>query len=259
MKTVLLCGGFGTRIRDVSEDVPKPMIQIGPYPILWHIMKQYEHFGHKDFVLCLGHLSHKIKDFFRNYETYNTDFTIDFAKKTMETHKDHTDLDWRVTLVETGLHAMTGARVKKIARYIGNDEHFMLTYGDGVSDVDIGKLLAFHKSHGKILTVTGVMPPGRFGEISTGDKDVVVGFNEKPQSTGGLISGGFFVCNRNIFEYLPDGDDLIFERAPMKALVADQQMVVYRHDGFWHPMDTNRDYLYLNELYNKGQAPWIRG
>ncbi len=257
MKTVILCGGLGTRIRDVSENLPKPMIPVGPYPILWHIMRHYDHFGHKDFILTLGYLSHKIKDFFINHKTYASDFTIDMANDVISTHKADESVDWRVTLAETGLNTMTGSRVKKIARYIGKDEHFMLTYGDGVSDVNLDELIEFHKRHNKLITVTGVRPPGRFGEIEASDAGIVSGFNEKPQSTGGLISGGFFVCHRNVFEYLRDGEDLVFEKDPLKALVADQQMAVYRHEGFWHPMDTHRDYLFLNELYSKGEAPWI--
>ncbi|MCS6765361.1 MAG: glucose-1-phosphate cytidylyltransferase [Candidatus Protistobacter heckmanni] len=259
MKVVILCGGFGTRIRDVADDIPKPMIPIGRYPILWHIMKRYASFGHKEFVLCLGYKSQVIKDFFLNYEAHTKDFTISLGRSGgLQFHNDHDESDWRVTLAETGLNAMTGARVRRIRNYIGNDEHFMLTYGDGVGDVDIDKLLAFHKAHGKTLTVTGVRPPGRFGELVAGDDGVISEFNEKPQATAGRISGGFFVCSRGLFDYLDDREDLMFEQEPMARLVADRQLAMYQHDGFWQPMDTSREYQLLNAIYAKGSAPWVR-
>jgi glucose-1-phosphate cytidylyltransferase len=259
MKVVILCGGYGTRIRDVTESLPKPMINIGPFPILWHIMQYYTSFGHKDFVLCLGYKSSTIKDFFLNFKAHTSDVTLDLNKpeKTIY-HGAQQNLDCRVTLAETGLNAMTGARVKKIAKYVADDDTFMLTYGDGVGDVDLNKLLQFHRSHGKILTVTGVRPPGRFGELCADEKGVVTEFNEKPQTTGGRISGGFFVCNRKIFDYLPDDDALVFEQDPMRRLVKDGQMHVFNHDGFWQPMDTYREYSLLNDLYSRGEAPWIR-
>lgn len=259
MKVVILCGGYGTRIRDVTESLPKPMINIGPYPILWHIMQYYTSFGHKDFVLCLGYKSSAIKDFFINFKVHTSDVTLDLNKpeKTIY-HGTQQNLDCRVTLAETGLSAMTGARVKKIAKYVADDDTFMLTYGDGVGNVDLDKLLEFHRSHGKILTVTGVRPPGRFGELCASDSGLVTEFNEKPQATGGRISGGFFVCSRKIFDYLPDDDSLVFEQEPMRRLVKDGQMMVFSHDGFWQPMDTYREYSLLNDLYNRGEAPWIR-
>ncbi|MCS6763623.1 MAG: glucose-1-phosphate cytidylyltransferase [Candidatus Protistobacter heckmanni] len=256
---VILCGGFGTRIRDVADEIPKPMIPIGRYPILWHIMKRYASFGHKEFVLCLGYKSQVIKDFFLNYEAHTKDFTISLSRSSdLQFHNDHDESDWRVTLAETGLNAMTGARVRRIRNYIGNDEHFMLTYGDGVGNVDIDKLLAFHKAHGKTLTVTGVRPPGRFGELVAGDDGVISEFNEKPQATAGRISGGFFVCSRGLFNYLDDREDLMFEQEPMARLVADRQLAMYQHDGFWQPMDTSREYQLLNAIYAKGSAPWVR-
>jgi glucose-1-phosphate cytidylyltransferase len=262
MKTVILCGGYGTRIRDVAEDIPKPMIPIGEYPILWHIMKYYSRFDHKDFVLCLGYKGSSIKDFFINYDFLTRDFTITLGNR--ETHaqkvtyyNDHSENDWNVTLADTGLNVMTGARVRKIKKYIGNDDTFMLTYGDGVGNVDLKKLLEFHKSHGKIMTVTGVKPPGRFGEIKTDSKGIVTEFNEKPQATGGKISGGFFVCNKKIFDYLEERDDLVFEQEPINRLVKESQLAVYEHDGFWMPMDTSREYNLLNSLYKKGEAPWV--
>lgn len=258
MKTVILCGGYGTRIRDVAENIPKPMVPVGGVPILWHIMKYYAEWGHKEFVLCLGYKAEAIKDFFLNYEAQTRDFTLMLGShKSIEYHSDHNESDWRVTLADTGLDAMTGARLRKVRSYVADAEHFMLTYGDGLSDVDLGALVRFHKNHGKILTVTGVRPPGRFGELMSDGKGQVTEFNEKPQAGAGLISGGFFVCRKEIFNYLDDRDDLMFEQEPIHRLVTDRQMVVYEHPGFWQPMDTYRDYSYLNDLIKKGSAPWV--
>lgn len=258
MKTVILCGGYGTRIRDVAENIPKPMVPVGGVPILWHIMKYYAEWGHKEFVLCLGYKAEAIKDFFLNYEAQTRDFTLMLGShKSIEYHSDHNESDWRVTLADTGLDAMTGARLHKVRSYVADAEHFMLTYGDGLSDVDLGALVRFHKDHGKILTVTGVRPPGRFGELMSDGKGQVTEFNEKPQAGAGLISGGFFVCRKEIFNYLDDRDDLMFEQEPIHRLVTDRQMVVYEHPGFWQPMDTYRDYSYLNDLIKKGSAPWV--
>lgn len=257
MKVVILCGGYGTRIRDVADDIPKPMIPVGRYPILWHIMKYYSTFGHKDFVLCLGYKSQVIKDFFLNYEAHTKDFTISLGRSSdLCFHTDHDESDWQVTLAETGLQAMTGARIKRIRQYVGNDD-FMLTYGDGVGDVDLAQLLAFHRSHGKALTVTGVRPPGRFGELVS-DTGKVVAFNEKPQTAGGRISGGYFVANAKLFDFLDDNEDLVFEQGPMRRLVSDGQLMVYEHDGFWQPMDTSREYQLLNDMYAQGTAPWVK-
>ncbi len=256
MKTVILCGGMGTRIRDVADDIPKPMIPIGGLPILWHIMKYYAHFNHKEFVLCLGHKSEVIKNFFLNYDSTTRDFTVRMGKNhAIEYHNDHSEPDWAVTLAETGEKAMTGARVKRVQKYVGKDDLFMLTYGDGVGNVDLNALLAFHKKHNKVLTITGVRPPGRFGELSTVDGHVT-GFNEKPQTSTGLINGGFFVCSRKFFDYLDDREDLVLEKEPMKRLVQDQQMMVFEHTGFWQPMDTAREYQLLNSVYQSGEAPW---
>jgi glucose-1-phosphate cytidylyltransferase len=221
-------------------------------------MKYYARWSHRDFILCLGYKGQVIKDFFLNYEAHTRDFTIRLgADKSIEYHTEHEESDWRVTLADTGLEALTGARIRKIRKYIGNDDSFMLTYGDGVGDIDIERLAAFHRSHGRILTVTGVRPPGRFGELMSDSQGLVTEFNEKPQATGGCISGGFFVCRREIFDYLDDRDDLTFEQEPMRALVRDRQLAVYEHDGFWQCMDTYRDWQYLNGLYEKGKAPWM--
>lgn len=257
MKTVILAGGYGTRIRDVADDIPKPMIPIGPYPILWHIMKTYAHFGHKDFIICLGYKGQVIKDFFLNYEAYTRDFTISFGSGTLTYHNTHKEFDWKVTLTDTGIRSMTGSRISRIRDYVGNED-FMLTYGDGVSDVNIEELLKFHKSHGKILTVTGVRPPGRFGEMVSDEEGKVLAFNEKPQASAGRISGGFFVASPKIFDYLNDNEDLVFEQEPIHKLVNDKQLMMFEHDGFWQPMDTSREYLLLNSLYEKGEAPWIK-
>ncbi len=258
MKVVILCGGQGTRIRDVAENVPKPLVSIGNLPILWHIMKYYAHWGHQDFVLCLGYKGQAIKDFFINYEAHTCDFTLQLGKKSaIQYHTDHTEANWNITLADTGTNSMTGARIRKIEKYIGNDEHFLLTYGDGVCNVDLDRLIAFHKTHGRALTVTGVRPPGRFGELVSNDGSVVTEFNEKPQATGGRISGGYFVCSRKVFDYLNKADDLVFEHEPLKALVRDGQMSMFEHDEFWQCMDTYRDWQYLTSLIENGKAPWM--
>lgn len=257
MKVVILCGGYGTRIRDVAENIPKPMIPIGRYPILWHIMKYYSVYGFKDFVLCLGYKGKVIKDFFLNYEAHTKDFTISLGRcGVIDFHTDHGESDWTVTLSDTGLKSMTGARVARIQKYIDEDD-FMLTYGDGVGDINLLELLNFHRSHGKTLTVTGVRPPGRFGEL-VNKSGRVVEFNEKPQATEGLISGGFFIANKKLFDYLSEDADLVFEQEPMRNLVKDGELMVYRHEGFWQPMDTSREYQLLNNLYEQGKAPWVK-
>ena len=257
MKTVILAGGYGTRIRDVADNIPKPMIPIGPYPIIFHIMKLYAKFHHKDFIVCLGYKGQTIKDFFLNYETSTRDFSISFGTRKITYHNNHTEDDWNVTLADTGLRSMTGSRISQIKKYLGNED-FMITYGDGLSDVDINKLIKFHKSHGKTLTITGVRPPGRFGEMKTKEKGQVLEFNEKPQASAGRISGGFFVASPKLFDYLNDNEDLVFEEEPMRKLVSDNELMMYEHDGFWQPMDTNREYQLLNSLYAKGEAPWTK-
>jgi glucose-1-phosphate cytidylyltransferase len=259
MKTVILSGGFGTRIRDVADDIPKPMIPIGGLPILWHIMKYYASWGHREFVLCLGYKGHAIKDFFLNYEAYTNDFTIVLGSPQPPRYRDvHPDSGWEITLADTGLRTMTGSRVAKVRQYLGGERDFFLTYGDGVGDVDLRALEEFHRSHGKIFTVTGVHPPGRFGELTYDGDRRVTGFNEKPQVSGGRISAGFFACRAELFDYLPEGDSVMLEQDPMRQLVSDGELMVFEHDGFWHPMDTYRDYAYLNEIHDRGEAPWVR-
>ncbi|MBL1140631.1 MAG: glucose-1-phosphate cytidylyltransferase [Proteobacteria bacterium] len=258
MKVVILCGGYGTRIRDVTDDVPKPMIPIGPYPILWHIMKYYSCFSYNDFVLCLGYKKDVIKDFFLNYAAHTRDFTITLGKQdSIEFHTNHDESDWNITLADTGLNSMTGARVKMIEKYTGKED-FMLTYGDGVGDINIDELIAFHNSHDKALTISGVRPAGRFGELVSDDNGLITEFNEKPQATGGRISGGYFVARPHLFDYLNKDEKLVFEKEPMNKLVENSEIMVYEHDGFWQPMDTSREYYLLNELYEKGKAPWVK-
>ena len=258
MKVGILCGGYGTRIRDVAENIPKPMIPVGQYPILWHIMKYYAFWGHEDFVLCLGYRGDCIRDFFLNYRSHTTDFTIDMSgKRPVEYHTKEKAESWKVTLAETGQNAMTGARIKRVRKYFSNEENFLLTYGDGVGNIDIKKLVNFHTAHGKILTVTGVRPPGRFGELQCTDRGLVTEFNEKPQTTGGMISGGFFVCRNEIFDYIDDREDVVFEQEPLRNLVKDGEMMVFKHDGFWQPMDTSREYQLLNQMYDQKRAPWV--
>ncbi|MGV8948020.1 MAG: glucose-1-phosphate cytidylyltransferase [Candidatus Paracaedibacter sp.] len=255
MKAVILCGGYGTRIRDVTSEIPKPMIPIGNYPILWHIMKHLSFYGIKEFVLCLGYKSEAIKDYFLNYQHRRIDFTVNLTSQEVIKHTQHQDEDWSITFAETGLESLTGARIKKILPYVANEDDFLLTYGDGVSNINIENLLSFHKSHGKLLTVTGAHPPGRFGELEISGHQVT-GFNEKPQSTEGWISAGYFVCNKSIFHYLNDDLNLIFENDPINRIVKDGHLMAYKHSGFWHPMDTSRDYHLLNDLWKSPNAPW---
>lgn len=257
MKTVILAGGYGTRIRDVASDIPKPMITIGTNPILWHIMKYFACFDIKDFILCLGYKGETIKDYFLNYQKRQNDFTLDLRTQTIVDLTKYTVDDWQITFAETGLNSMTGARLYKIRHYLESEETFMLTYGDGVANIDISKLLAFHKAHGKLMTVTGGHPPGRFGELEI-DGQQVVGFNEKPQVTEGWISAGYFVCNRKVLDFLTDNEDLVFERDPIENIVKEGQLMAYKHEDFWHPMDTSRDYNLLNQLWAQNKAPWKR-
>ncbi|MGA2275288.1 MAG: glucose-1-phosphate cytidylyltransferase [Bryobacteraceae bacterium] len=254
MKVVVLCGGLGTRLREESEFRPKPMVEIGGRPILWHIMKTYAHYGFREFVLCLGYRGNMIKDYFLNYEAMNNDFSICLGQPAnIRYHGHHTEQGFTVTLAETGLNTMTGGRIRRIEKYIDSDL-FLLTYGDGLSDVDIRALLEFHHSHGKIATVTTVPPISRFGVVKINDSGVVERFTEKPKGNGS-ISAGFFVLNRAVFDYLGDGD-YIFEREPLERLSAEGQLMAYRHRGFFYGMDTFREYQYLNELWNSGAAPW---
>ena len=256
MKVVILAGGYGTRIRDVSDNVPKPMIKIGSYPIIWHIMKYFSVYGFKEFIICLGFKGEIIRNFFINYELYTKDITFRLGEKNKNSlYGRHSESDWEISLIDTGINTMTGGRIARIKKYI-NDDNFFLTYGDGVSDVDLNKLLKYHNSHKKILTVTGVRPPGRFGELRE-KNSLVTEFNEKPQTSLGRISGGFFVANKKIFNYLSEDNDLVFEEKPIKDLVKQKQFMMFKHNGFWQPMDTSREYKMLNYIYEKKKAPWV--
>ena len=259
MKVVILCGGYGTRIRDVADDIPKPLIPIGDAPILWHIMKYFSLWGLSEFILCLGYKGSQIKDFFINYQTRMNDFTITLGEEDkIEYHNKHDEASWKVTLIDTGIHSLTATRLRMVRDHVKNDDSFMLTYGDGVADIDIHALINYHNNHSGALTVSGVRPPGRFGEIELNATGDVLGFNEKPQATGGVISGGFFVCRQEVFDYLPDNENVMLEQQPIQGMTRDGKMKVYAHQGFWQCMDTQRDFNLLNDLVNTDQAPWMK-
>ncbi len=253
MKTVLLCGGFGTRLSEETSLVPKPMIQIGDMPIMLHIMNIYSKFGYNEFVLALGFKAEVIKEYFLNFYALRNDFRINLQDGSLNYIKENKN-NWIIDLVDTGLSSMTGGRLARLKNQVGN-KTFMLTYGDGVSDLDINKLISFHKSHGKLATFTAVHPPSRFGVIEM-DGDLVTSFKEKPQTEAGWINGGFFIFEPGVFDYLQDGDQTILERAPLENLAKNGQLMAYKHHGFWQCMDTLRDKLYLNKLWSSGDAPW---
>lgn len=254
-KVVILCGGRGTRMKGETEMLPKPLIEIGGKPILWHIMKTYTHYGYKDFVLCLGYKGSLIKEYFFHYHVLSNDFTIRLSnEREMKFHNQSDEIDWSVTLVDTGINTLKGARIKKIEPYIDGDL-FLLTYGDGIADVNIDKLIDFHRSHGKIGTLTGVRPPSRFGDIVV-DRGRVMDFTEKPQASAGLINGGFFVFNRKIFDYLTTDERCDFEVGALEKLAKDGELMVYDHKGSWECMDTVRETEHLNERWNNNQAFW---
>ena len=254
MKVVILAGGMGTRISEESHLRPKPMIEIGESPILWHIMKCYSHFGFNDFVICCGYKQYVVKEYFANFFLHNSDITFDFRLQNhMVVHKSISE-PWRVTIVDTGRDTNTAGRIGRIKHYV-QDETFMMTYGDGVSDVDIGKLLEFHNSHGKIATVTAVQPTGKFGSMTISESDQVTSFREKVTGDGSWINAGFFIFSQGIFDYLTD-DQMDIARAPMENLSADGQLRAFRHSGFWQPMDTLRDKLALEEMWASSDCPW---
>lgn len=256
MKCVILCGGIGTRLREETEYQPKPMVHVGPRPILWHIMKIYAHYGHTEFVLPLGYKGDVIKEYFFHYEIMNNDVTIELGKPdSFYLHKSHSETGWKITMADTGLQTLKGGRIKNIEKYI-TDETFLLTYGDGVADIDINALVAFHNSHGKIATVTGVNPASRFGGLSV-EGNNVKSFREKPKDgTGDLISAGFFVFNRKLFNYLTSDEHCDLEYGALECIAAEKELMVYRHKGFWACMDTQRDMDALNEMWKEGRAPW---
>lgn len=253
MKVVILAGGLGTRISEESHLKPKPMIEIGDRPVLWHIMKTYSHFGFNDFIICLGYKGYLIKEYFANYYLHQSDVTIDLKENDMQIHNSKAE-PWRVTLVDTGLNTMTGGRIKRIQKYIEN-KTFMLTYGDGVGSVDIAELLKFHKRHNKYATVTAVQPSGRFGALNVDENNSILSFQEKPKGDGAWINGGFFVLEPQIFNYI-NGDETLWERQPLEGLAKDGQLVAYKFTGFWQPMDTLRDKNHLEDLWKSGNAPW---
>jgi len=256
MKVVILAGGLGLRMSEETGIQPKPMIEIGGRPILWHIMKIYSHFGFHDFIICTGYKGYVIKEYFANYFLHQSDVTIDLAHNKLEV-LNNTAEPWRVTLIDTGQNTMTGGRVKRVQKLIGN-EPFLLTYGDGVADIDIHKLIAFHENHGKAITITAVLPEGRFGALSINEDKKVESFLEKPKGDGAWVNGGFFVCEPKIFDYITEGDQTVFEQTPLENLSKDGEMYAYKHQGNWLPMDTLRDKTKLNELIDKGKAPWIK-
>ena len=254
MKIIILAGGWGSRLGQLSESVPKPMVSIGNKPVLWHIMKIYSHYGFNDFIIALGVKGHVIKDYFYNFESINNDYTIDLLSGSIQYHNKHNESDWKVTLVDTGLNTLKGGRIKRLEKYLTDDIN-MITYGDGLADININKLLAYHKSHGKTITITGVRPPARFGEL-VDKKGLLISFAEKPQTSTGLINGGFMVFNRNLLDYLTEEEECDFEFDALEKLTKQSEIMVYKHDGFWECMDHERDVSHLNKLWNSNKAFW---
>lgn len=254
MKVVILAGGFGSRISEESHLKPKPMIEIGDNPILWHIMKSYSYYGYNDFVICCGYKGYVIKEYFADYYLHRSDITFDFSCENQMIIHNNVAEPWKVTLIDTGLNTMTGGRIKRIRKYIG-DEPFFLTYGDGVSDVDIHLLLEFHKNHGKLATLTAVQPGGRFGSLDISENNTIERFAEKTIEEGGWINGGFMVLDPKVIDYIKD-DATVFEKGPLERLSNEKQLKAYMHSGFWQCMDTLRDKLYLEEKVESGTAPW---
>lgn len=256
MKVVILAGGKGTRISEESVLKPKPMIEIGDMPILWHIMKLYSYYGYHEFIICCGYKGYMIKEWFADYFLHMSDVTFDFTRGNKMIVHNHVAEPWKVTLIDTGEESMTGYRIKQIQKYIPDNESFMLTYGDGISNVDISSLVHFHKNHGKIATMTAVQPNGKFGVLDIVESGKIAKFAEKPQGDGGWINGGYMVLNPGIFRYLRNDENLIFEREPLEQLAADGELVAYKHYDFWQPMDTMRDKVQLNDLWKRKTAPW---
>jgi glucose-1-phosphate cytidylyltransferase len=252
MKVVILAGGFGTRLAEETHSIPKPMVEIGGKPILWHIMKIYSTYGFNDFVICLGYKGYVIKEYFANYFLHNSDVTIDIKNNSMEIHNNYSE-PWKVTLVDTGLNTMTGGRIKRVAKYL-DDETFMLTYGDGVGDINIKELVEFHKSHGKLATVTATQPEGRFGALKL-ENNKVVSFAEKMDNKDSWINGGFFVLEPEVINYIKD-DNTIWEREPLEKLSKEGELMAYFHNGFWKPMDKLKDKMDLEKMWSSGNAPW---
>jgi glucose-1-phosphate cytidylyltransferase len=254
MKVVILAGGLGTRLSEETVVKPKPMVEIGGMPILWHIMKIYSKHGFNDFVICLGYKGYVVKEYFANYYLHKSDITLDLGNNSIQVHDSQAE-PWRITLVDTGDNSMTGGRIKRIEPYV-NNERFMLTYGDGLGDINISELHAYHQNRGKLCTVTSVQPSGRFGALDLGEDFVVRSFLEKPKGDGSWINGGYMVCEPDVFNYITDGDNTIWEQKPMEGIASDGQMIAYKHHGFWRPMDTLKDKNDLNEMWQSDKAPW---
>lgn len=254
MKVLLLAGGFGTRLSEETDMRPKPMVEIGVRPILWHIMKLYSTHGFNEFVILLGYKGYYIKEYFANYFRHQSDMTVDFTNNSIEYFNNKSE-PWKITLIDTGLNSMTGGRIKRAQDIVGN-EPFMLTYGDGVSNINIKNLVKFHKSHGKAMTMTSAQPDGRFGALNVSANNQVLEFKEKPKGDGSWINAGFFVCEPKVFEYITEGDGTVFEQAPLKNLAKDGEIFTFKHDSFWMPMDTLRDKMKLNEMWDSEKAPW---
>lgn len=253
MKVVILAGGFGTRLSEETELKPKPMVEIGGRPILWHIMKIYSYYGYNEFIICLGYKGYIIKEYFANYFLHMADVTFDMEHNKMEVHRQKAE-PWKVTLVDTGLNTMTGGRIKRIAHYVGKED-FMLTYGDGLSNVNIKELFNYHKEHNKIGTMTAVQPSGRFGAVDINDKSFISAFKEKPKGDNAWINGGFFVLSPKIFDYI-ENDNSVFEKEPLENLAKDNELVAYKHTGYWEPMDTLREKKDMEKRWNTGNAAW---
>lgn len=254
MKLVILAGGYGTRLGDISILMPKPMVEIGGRPILWHIMKIYSHYGINEFVICLGYKANTIKNYFLNYKSIMNDFTIDYSNDSIDFHSCHDEKEWKVTLVDTGVDTLKGGRLKRVEKYLDDDIN-LLTYGDGVADVDINKLIAFHKQSEKILTITGVHPPARFGELYT-EGDEIASFKEKSQTSQGLINGGYMVFNRGLLEYLTSDETCDLEYGVFERLAEEKKIAIYKHEGLWACMDNERDIHHLNEMWKQKKAFW---
>jgi len=255
MKALILAGGFGTRLSEETDIKPKPMVEVGGKPILWHIMKTYSHYGINDFVILLGYKGYYIKEYFSNYFLHQSDVTIDMSNGNMEVHNNSSE-PWKVTLLDTGLNTMTGSRIKRAKAHIGN-EPFMLTYGDGVADININDTLKFHQQHGRLVTMTSAQPEGRFGALNINENNQVSMFKEKPKGDGSWINAGYFICQPEVLDYIGNGDSIVFEQDPLKSLADDGQIYTYKHKGFWMPMDTLRDKIFLNEMCKNKNATWM--
>ena len=254
MKAVILAGGLGTRLSEATNLIPKPMVEIGGKPILWHIMKTYSHYGINEFIICCGYKGYVIKEYFSNYFRHNSDMTVDLSNNDIQIHDNHCER-WKITMIDTGLNTMTGGRIKRIQKYVEN-EPFLLTYGDGVADINIQETIDLHRASDKLLTVTAYKPSGKFGALDIDDEGIVNSFMEKPAGDGNWINAGYFICQPEVFDYITEGDSSIFERFPLENIAKEGKMNAFKHAGFWKPMDTMRDNIELNEMWDKGNAPW---